>query len=57
MVMVEMEVVLMTVAVTVMMVVVVAATATDDNAATGDPTHFRAFTLPHHKFSLPLFTH
>lgn len=57
MMMVEMEVVLMTVAVTVMMVVVVAATATDDNAATGDPTHFRAFTLPHHKFSLPLFTH
>lgn len=56
MMMVEMEVVLMTVAVTVM-VVVVAAAATDDNAATGDPTHFRAFTLPHHKFSLPLFTH
>lgn len=28
-----------------------------DNAATGDPTHFRAFTLPHSKFSLPLFTH
>lgn len=45
------------VTVMVMMVVVAAAAATDDNAATGDPTHFRAFTLPHSKFSLPLFTH
>lgn len=53
----EMGMVTVTVVAVAMMVVVAAAAATDDNAATGDPTHFRAFTLPHSKFSLPLFTH